>query len=89
MRLKISKNLLSFPLTGSVVLNLLRVGNQIFLNHNIYLFAHISTPLAAPSILLPGAVVQLTPLNYSPVSRVYRKSVSLREEMKKMMRILS
>jgi hypothetical protein len=61
MRFKKSKNLLSFLLTGSVVFNLLRVGDQKFLNENSYLFAHISAPLAAPSILLPGAVVQLTP----------------------------
>jgi hypothetical protein len=86
VRFKKSKNVLSFLLTGSVVLNLLRVGNQKFLNENIYLFAHISGPLAAPSILLPGAVVHLTPSTI-PVSRVYRKSASLRKEMKKMMRI--
>jgi hypothetical protein len=58
---KKSKNLSSFPLTGSVVLNLLRVGNQIFLNENIYLFAHISAPLAALSIPLPGGAEQHTP----------------------------
>jgi len=29
------------------------------------------------------------PLNYPPISRVYGKSISLREEMQKMMRISS
>jgi hypothetical protein len=55
------------------------LGIKKILNENIYLFAHISAPLAAPSILLPGAVVQLPPLTI-PLSPEFIENPSLFEK---------